>query len=284
MLFCKYTSGPHSTGLCAELCDRYLADGRFHLEAIMIANPNVPAFRFDPYSKKLTREWYDHEEMRSLRGKAIQNAKATIPSFVQEERRLEPPSPQNGLANGKNTELTKVTNGSSLPTCQQVWGVVLGTLGRQGSLRQMEAILRQLETFGSSSPSLDILPKQIPYMPILLSELSPAKLALFNGSSEDHGSNNQDKITTFIQTSCPRLSIDWGYAFDKPLLSPYEAAVALGRARSWEVEDPEELGGALVSPQKTKGIYPMNFYEAGSVWATSRIQGKETVWPVQVEV
>jgi len=31
----------------------YLADGRFHLEAIMIANPQIPAFRYDPYSKRV---------------------------------------------------------------------------------------------------------------------------------------------------------------------------------------------------------------------------------------
>ena len=30
--------------------------------------------------------------------------------------------------------------------------------------------------------------------------------------------------------ACPRLSIDWGRAFEKaPLLNPYEAHVALGR-------------------------------------------------------
>ena len=26
----------------------------------------------------------------------------------------------------------------------------------------------------------------------------------------------------WVQVACPRLSIDWGYAFPKPLLSPYE--------------------------------------------------------------
>ena len=34
----------------------YLGDGRFHQEFIVIANPNVPAFRYDLYSKKLTIE------------------------------------------------------------------------------------------------------------------------------------------------------------------------------------------------------------------------------------
>jgi len=60
------------------------------------------------------------------------------------------------------------------------------------------------------------------HIPLLLSELSPAKLAHLAPHS-----------SVFVQTSCPRLSIDWGYAFPRPLLSPYEANVAMGRLRSW---------------------------------------------------
>ncbi|KAJ7638595.1 putative diphthamide synthesis protein-domain-containing protein [Roridomyces roridus] len=180
----------------------YLGDGRFHLESIMIANPSVPAFRYDPYSKKLTRERYDHRQMHEVRDDAVQTARKSISSA------------------------------SDAP----LWGVILGTLGRQGSFKQLQAITNQLE--GSDTP--------IPYIPILLSELSPAKLALFN-----------PHISTFIQTSCPRLSIDWGYAFDRPLLSPYETAVAVGKAVGWMSK--EEKGG-----------YPMDFYAAGSPWALSR--------------
>jgi len=77
---------------------------------------------------------------------------------------------------------------------------------------------------------------------ILLSELSPAKLSLFS----------PDIISTFVQTSCPRLSIDWGYAFTRPLLSPYEASIALGRIRGW--------GGLEVEGEKGEGDYPMDFY------------------------
>ena len=33
----------------------YVGDGRFHLESIMISNPLVPAYRYDPYSKVLSR-------------------------------------------------------------------------------------------------------------------------------------------------------------------------------------------------------------------------------------
>ncbi|KAG5343021.1 hypothetical protein C0989_000011 [Termitomyces sp. Mn162] len=191
----------------------YLGDGRFHLESIMIANPSVPAFRYDPYSKKLTRERYDHREMQSVRDDAVQAARRSIAAFSQD-------------------------SGHAAP----LWGVILGTLGRQGNLKQLQAITNQLQA--SKSP--------IPYIQILLSELSPAKLALFN-----------PHISTFIQTSCPRLSIDWGYAFDRPLLSPYETAVAVGKTRSW-VEDEEKKG---------VGMYPMDFYAAGSPWAISRTTG-----------
>jgi len=92
-------------------------------------------------------------------------------------------------------------------------------------------------------------------MPILLSELSPAKLALFH-----------PHLSTFVQTSCPRLSIDWGYAFDRPLLSPYEAAVAVGQTAGWMEEEGATKGSGGV------GVYPMDFYEAGSPWAISRVK------------
>ena len=45
----------------------FVADGRFHLEAAMICNPTVPAYRYDPYSKFLTSEGYDVERMKSIR-------------------------------------------------------------------------------------------------------------------------------------------------------------------------------------------------------------------------
>ncbi|OCH92901.1 Diphthamide synthesis [Obba rivulosa] len=199
----------------------YLGDGRFHLESIMIANPTVPAFRYDPYSKKLTRERYNHTEMRQLRHEAVQTARRSISTFA------EPAADSNHHQPADSAPL---------------WGVVLGTLGRQGSFKQLQAITNQLST--SRTP--------IPYMPILLSELSPAKLALF-------GSH----IATFVQTSCPRLSIDWGYAFDKPLLSPYETAVAVGKAVGWMDEEVQEQEGA-------RRVYPMDFYEAGSPWAIAR--------------
>lgn len=205
----------------------YLGDGRFHLESIMISNPSIPAFRYDPYSKKLTRERYDHREMRSIRDEAVQTARRSIDVFA-------PRTPVAELVSYEKTEIP-------------LWGVILGTLGRQGSFKQLQAITHQLSGARNS----------IPYMPILLSELSPAKLALFN-----------PHISTFVQTSCPRLSIDWGYAFEKPLLSPYETAVAVGKAVGWTEPSVDSSG------KQQEARYPMDFYAAGTPWSFSRAKAE----------
>ncbi|CAD6948820.1 unnamed protein product [Tilletia controversa] len=181
----------------------YIGDGRFHLESAMIANPHISAyFRFDPYSRKFEREGYDHKRMRTGRAKAVGEARRSL-----ERARV--------LDGGKQEQVGR----------EEAWGLVLGTLGRQGSTK----VLSHLRTLLTQNPSSPSTPH--PHVPILLSELSPAKLALFNPSSEGGGAAAaaaRNHLAAFVQTSCPRLSIDWGSAFDKPLLSPYEAALALG--------------------------------------------------------
>lgn len=160
----------------------YLGDGRFHLESIMIHNPHIPAYRYDPYSRKLTRESYHHEEMQSTRMAAIRTARTA--------RR---------------------------------WGLILGSLGRQGNPHTMALIEKRLTE------------RDIPFVNLLLSEIFPGKLAMMSN------------VECWVQVACPRLSIDWGYAFPRPLLTPYEALVALGERESWERE-----GGG--------GVYPMDYY------------------------
>ena len=88
-----------------------------------------------------------------------------------------------------------------------------GTLGRQGNpnlLRHFEEKIKELKK---------------EYVILLLSEIFPSKLELFKD------------VDAWIQIACPRLSIDWGYAFQKPLLNPYEAEVALGISE-WKQEYP----------------------------------------------
>lgn len=144
----------------------YLGDGRFHLEAAMIANPNIKAYRYDPYDKKFTEEKYDFKEMYTRREHAIELAKSS-----------------------------------------DSFGIILGTLGRQGSPKVFKFLQRELKKLGK------------PWVNLLLSEINPNVLKLL-------------KIGAWIQTSCPRLSIDWGAQFPMPLLSPYEGAVVLGRERA----------------------------------------------------
>src|SRR5271170_1597785 len=159
----------------------YLGDGRFHLEAAMIANPSLPAYRYDPYSRKLTRETYSHDEMLSLRADAI----------------------------SKGRQAKK-------------WGLILGSLGRQGNPHTLTMIESYLNKQG------------IPFVNLLLSEIFPGKLAMF------------EDVECWVQVACPRLSIDWGYAFPRPLLTPYEALVVLGAKEDWASGNGD--------------VYPMDYY------------------------
>ena len=137
----------------------FVADGRFHLESTLISNPQIPLFyRYDPYSKALTDESYDHDKMKSIRYQAIERAKSA-----------------------------------------NVFGILLGTLGRQGNPAILSKIQKQLRSKGKKS------------FVMLVSEITPAKLALFD-----------NKIDAWIQVACPRLSVDWGHFLSKqPVLNPY---------------------------------------------------------------
>ena len=166
----------------------YLGDGRFHLESAMIHNPSIKAYRYDPYSRRLTHETYDHDQLLSDRSKALQQARKA-----------------------------------------RKWGLILGSLGRQGNPHTMTMIENHLRDQG------------ITWVNLLLSEIFPGKLAVM------------DDVECWVQVACPRLSIDWGYAFARPLLTPYEALVVLGGRQGWE--------GTVSSGQdKEAGVYPMDYY------------------------
>lgn len=153
----------------------FIGDGRFHLEAMMIANRNIPAYLYNAYSNEITRETYDHDRMMHMREGAIRKARSA----------------------------KKI-------------GLILGTLGRQGSTK----VLAYLRSLLSSS--------RLSYCTVLLSEISPQKLRAFNN------------IDSWIQIACPRLSIDWGEQFSAPVLTPYEAAVAF-QATTWKPDYPMDF-------------------------------------------
>ncbi|KAF2141271.1 uncharacterized protein K452DRAFT_228739 [Aplosporella prunicola CBS 121167] len=132
------------------------------------------------------------------------------------------------------------------------WGLILGALGRQGNPHTLTLLEQHLRRRG------------IPCIKLLLSEIFPGKLQLMSAAGggakagkaeagdEADSDDSDGGVEAWVQIACPRLSIDWGYAFPRPLLSPYEALVALGvREAGWMVE------GDDVEP---RGSYPMDFY------------------------
>ena len=170
----------------------YLADGRFHLESMMISNPTIPAYMYNPYDKKFTKESYDHSMMQALRKEAI-----------------------------------------CCGVKAKTFGLIFGTLGRQGSHAILNQLITQLEKHGKS------------HIVIALSEITQEKLDPY------------EEIDVFVQTSCPRLSIDWGSQFSKPLLTPYELSVVLDTIK-WQ------------------SVYPMDFYANDSLgpWTVKNIENR----------
>lgn len=91
----------------------------------MIMNPNLKAYRYDPYPKVLTIEKYDLPQMMEIRRAAIDQAKGA-----------------------------------------KKFGIVLGTLGRQGNPLILDHIKQLLEQSGKE------------YFVLLLSELFPDKVKM----------------------------------------------------------------------------------------------------------
>ncbi|WOK95830.1 hypothetical protein Cni_G04537 [Canna indica] len=233
VLGCTAPTIPKSKGINALV---FVADGRFHLEAFMIANPGIPAFRYDPFLGVLVLEEYDHEGMKRARKDAILTAREA-----------------------------------------KSWGIVLGTLGRQGNTRVLDRVVEHMEEKGME------------WTVVLMSELSPARIALFG-----------DSVDAWVQIACPRLSIDWGEGFTKPLLTTFELDIALGYVPGWwEKEktrvsvnsDGEQITGKEESCSASSNCqanssgcnrksdaetdYPMDYYaQDGGDWNSSYVKKK----------
>uniref|UniRef100_A0A7S2VY39 Diphthamide biosynthesis protein 1 n=1 Tax=Ostreococcus mediterraneus TaxID=1486918 RepID=A0A7S2VY39_9CHLO len=108
------------------------------------------------------------------------------------------------------------------------------------------------------------------YVIFLISEMNPAKMASLHG------------LDAFVQIACPRLSIDWGEEFERPVLTPYEAEVALDNVSPWWLA----VGAA---PGEENSPYPMDYYARdGGTWSSSYHKqtgknGKTKRTPVQIE-
>lgn len=171
----------------------FICDGRFHLEALMIANPDIEAYRYDPYSRKLTHEEYAFNEMYTQRMDAIERAAQAM------------------------------RMGGTL-------AVILGTLGRQGSEKVFDELVRKCNLYTSCK-----------VIKVMMPEVIQDSLKEF------------ENVDVWIQVACPRLSIDWGSFFHQPLLNPYELAQSI-----------KLLQGDRELQQVAAKAYPMDFYAKNS--------------------
>lgn len=158
----------------------------------MIHNPRVASFRYDPYSKILSSEGYDVERMKATRMYVSHTVTTTASSLP--------------LINS-HIPFVFVMYRRAVNDAKkaQTFGVILGTLGRQGSPKIFERIRKLLDARGHR------------VIPFLMAEINPRKLQLL-----------KQVVDVWVQVACPRLSIDWSGGFDSPILTPYELEVALG--------------------------------------------------------
>jgi 2-(3-amino-3-carboxypropyl)histidine synthase len=191
----------------------FVSDGRFHLESTLIANPTATLYRYDPYARILTHERYNHGAMRTLRSAAVRQASSAK---------------------------------------AQTFGIILGTLGRQGNPALVQNIQAALQQAQRRSFIL------------LLSEITPAKLQLFRGT-----------VDCWVQVACPRLSIDWGHCFSGvPVLNPHELFLCLETPKSSEGTDSWLLSDAAADDDSTP--YPMDYYsQSGGPWSNYHVSNRD---------
>ncbi|KAF2309391.1 hypothetical protein GH714_001888 [Hevea brasiliensis] len=192
-------------GSFSDMVVVFVADGRFHLEAFMLANPEISAFRYDPYLGKLFLEEYDHQGMKETRKRAIQRAREA-----------------------------------------KSWGIVLGTLGRQGNPRILDRLEKKMRE------------KHFSYTFVLMSEISPTRIALFEQS-----------VDAWIQIAC------W-WEKDKSVVANSGCCDGLGCGHSnglcsgcgnEAAKDVKGVGDSFA------GDYPMDFCaQDGGEWNSSYLK------------
>lgn len=112
----------------------FVADGRFHLEAMMIANPNVQTFyRYNPYDKLLTREYYQFDRMMQMRENAVLKTRQLVRAGC-------------------------------------TFGLILGALGRQGSPAVYNNIRAKLKKHAPNCTAINVVIPEI--SPALLNEFA----------------------------------------------------------------------------------------------------------------
>ena len=100
-----------------------------------------------------------------------------------------------------------------------------------------------------------------------------------------------EQVEAWVQVACPRLSIDWGQAFENaPLLSSYEAEVALGQVQ-WKEKYPMDFYGKTLPKAGGSASSRSNYHDpiAAVAYAASRAaegvsKGTAVAEPTRVEV
>uniref|UniRef100_A0A2C9KZL2 2-(3-amino-3-carboxypropyl)histidine synthase subunit 1 n=1 Tax=Biomphalaria glabrata TaxID=6526 RepID=A0A2C9KZL2_BIOGL len=210
----------------------YLGDGRFHLESIMIHNPNLP----DNSKKFYTSHMFRVMDSSIFMLMACSEHYGPI-SLVELWEGV-PITQTEGIHMLYIFVDIKIDTVHFMDTLKLNFDP--GTRMALVSTIQFVAALQNLKTriVGSGKK----------YVIVLLSEIFPDKL------------QRMDSVDAWVQIACPRLSIDWGSAFSKPLLTPYELNVAL-RLTEW---------------QET---YPMDYYANDSLgpWTVNNEANKAKV-------
>jgi 2-(3-amino-3-carboxypropyl)histidine synthase len=179
----------------------FVADGRFHLESTLISNPHIPLF--------LRYDPY---------GKAL-----TEESYLHDKM--------------KSIRYDAIQQARKA----QTFGILLGTLGRQGNPAIVSKIQQTLRKHQKRS------------FVLLVSEITPQKLALFS-----------KVVQAWVQVACPRLSVDWGHCLSQtqPVLNPYELHVCLDET-------------------KWRKVYPMDYYSnEGGPWSNYHEETKDRQYKV----
>ena len=147
--------------------------------------------------------------------------------------------------------------------------LILGALGRQGSPAVVATLVDSVASCGKT-PIVVVL-SEARRLPHCLLQIFPQKLALFEG------------VEAWVQTSCPRLSIDWGQAFARPLLSPYEGTVAFGRV-AWQTSYPMDYYAsascvARCSLSRQAGAVDAEQPRTPPAGPPPRCRGRRETWP-----
>ena len=112
----------------------------------MIANPEVAAYRYNPYNKVMTVEKYDHTTMLATRRYDVARRASMVSTL-----------PRSGHVVLCRKEVEKAQGVGQ-------YGVILGTLGRQGNPAILQRLEERLQGAGKD------------YFVLLLSEIFPSKV------------------------------------------------------------------------------------------------------------